>query len=100
MRLRGPASVVAAVYAVGCVSTALIGVALLSGCASCESTVAQTTIPVLGAGSFDGVALDPTGKRLYLADRTDQGVDVVDVGSASPRFVATVPLAAYPNGLA
>ncbi len=100
MRWRGPASVVGVVHALCCVSAALVAAALFSGCGSCESTVAQTKLPVLAAGSFDGVALDPTARRLYLADRTNQGIDVVDVTSASPRFVATVPVKAYPNGLA
>src|SRR5579862_9901741 len=100
MRWRGPASMLGAVYTVCCAGAALAAVVTLGGCASCQSTVTQTKLPVLAAGSFDGVALDPTARRLYLADRTDKGVDVVDVGSASPRFVATVPLGAYPNGLA
>src|SRR5436853_3073137 len=100
MRWRGPASAVAAVRALCYVSSALVAVVLVSGCASCESTVAQTKMPVLAAGSFDGVAVDPGARRVYLADRNDKGVDVVDIGSASPRFLTTVPLAAYPNGLA
>lgn len=100
MRWRGPASIAGAVYVLCSVSTAIVGVVLLSGCASCESTVVQTSLPVLAAGSFDGAALDPSARRLYLADRTDQGVDVVDVGSASPRFVTTVRVGGYPNGLA
>ena len=74
---------------------------LLSGCSSCQSTIVQTKMPVLAAGSFDGVVLDPATNRLYLADRADQGVDVVNVGpAAGPRFLTTVPLGGYPNGLA
>src|SRR5579872_863681 len=100
MRWRGPASIAGAVYALCSVSAALVGVALLSGCASCESTVVQSRLPVLAAGYLDGAALDPSAIRFYLADRADQGVDVFDVGSASPRFVTTVRVSSYPNGLA
>jgi len=100
MQRRGLASVVAALNALGSVAGVLVAVTLLSGCASCQSTVTQTKLPVLAAGAFDGAALDPTARRLYLADRNDKGVDVVDLASSAPRFVATVPVAAYPNGLA
>lgn len=76
------------------------GAALLGGCGSCQSTVRTTAMPVIAAGSFDAVVADQPAHRLYLADRTAKGVDVVDVSTSSPRFVSTIPLAGEPNGLA
>ncbi|HET7467715.1 MAG TPA: YncE family protein [Candidatus Dormibacteraeota bacterium] len=73
---------------------------LLSACGSCDSTVVQTPMPVLASGSFDGVAVDQGSHLVYLADRSHKGVDVVDVGGVSPRFVETVPLDGPPSGLA
>ena len=85
------------------VATALAAcgsVLMLGACGSCDSTVVQTPMPVLASGSFDGMALDQGSHLVYLADRTHKGVDVVDVGGASPRFVETVPLDGPPSGLA
>ncbi len=79
---------------------AAAGALLLGGCASCESTVRQTGIPVVTAGSFDGIEADQANHRVFLADRTAQGVDVIDVSGPTPRIAATVDLGAPPNGLA
>ncbi|TMC38727.1 MAG: hypothetical protein E6J28_05360 [Chloroflexi bacterium] len=76
------------------------GVLLLSGCTSCQSTVRTAAMPVIAAGSFDAVEADPTTNRLYLADQTAKGVDVVDISAPTPRFVSTIAMAAAPSGLA
>jgi len=79
---------------------AAAGALLLGGCASCEATVRQTAIPVVTAGSFDGIEADQANHRIFLADRTVQGIDVIDVSGAAPRFAGTVDLGTPPNGLA
>src|SRR5258708_8106424 len=79
---------------------AAAGALLLGGCASCESTVRQTAIPVITAGSFDGIEADQASHRIFLADRVAHGVDVIDVSGPTPRFAGTVDLGAPPNGLA
>ena len=57
-------------------------------------------MPVIAAGSFDAVVADQDAHRIYLADRATQGVDVVDISAATPRFAGTIALGAAPNGLA
>jgi hypothetical protein len=76
------------------------GAILLAGCTSCQSTVRTTAMTVIAGGSFDVVVADQPGQRLYLADRTAKGVDVVDISSPQPVFLSTIPLTAAPHGLA
>jgi len=76
------------------------GAILLAGCTSCQSTVRTTAMTVVAGGSFDVVVADQPGQRLYLADRTAKGVDVVDISSSQPVFVSAIPLTAAPHGLA
>ena len=76
------------------------GAILLAGCTSCQSTVRTTAMTVIAGGSYDVVVADQPGQRLYLADRTAKGVDVVDISSPQPVFVSTIPLTAAPHGLA
>lgn len=90
----GFSSVVAYLFA------AAAGVILLSGCGSCESVVHQSSLPVLAAGTFDAVDADQSGHRLFFADQSLKGIDVVDVSGASPKFVKTVTLPNQPHGLA
>ncbi len=92
--------VAALVPAVVPVLAAAGGVLTLGACASCQSTIRVAAMPVVAAGSFDGVVADPNTHRLYMADRTAKGVDVVDTSSSTPRFMATVSLGAMPSGLA
>ncbi len=77
-----------------------VSVVLLGACGSCDSTVQQTAMPVLASGSFDGAAVDQRSHLVYLADRAHKGVDVVDIGATSPRFVQMIPLDGPPSGLA
>ncbi|HET7338265.1 MAG TPA: hypothetical protein VFK22_01840, partial [Candidatus Dormibacteraeota bacterium] len=79
---------------------AALGTAVLSACGNCDSIVRQTALPVLAAGTFDGVAADQSAHQLYFADRSRQAVDMVDVSGASPRFMGSVDLPDSPNGLA
>lgn len=57
-------------------------------------------MPAIAAGSFDGMVADPGAQRIYLADRAARGIDVVDDSSSTPRFVGTVVLSSFPNGVA
>ena len=76
------------------------GAFLLGACASCQSTVRQAPMPAIAAGTFDGVAADPTAQRLYLADGANNKVDVVDLSTANPRFMQAIDVGAVPHGLA
>jgi DNA-binding beta-propeller fold protein YncE len=92
---------------VACVGTlasavvpAVAGAVLLSACGSCQSIVRQAAMPVLATATFDGVAADPSGQRLYFADQSNRTVDVVDTSGPSPRLAGSVDVPAPPNGLA
>lgn len=89
----------ACAVALGAVASAC-GAVLLSACATCDSVVRQASLPGLAAGTFDGVAADQAGHRLYFADQGIRAVDVVDLSGSSPRFVGAVDLPGSPNGLA
>src|SRR2546430_16403511 len=69
------------------------GMILLGACTSCQSTVREAAIPVIAAGSFDGVEADQRAHRLYLGDSAAHGIDVVDISSTTPRFVRTIDVA-------
>ena len=99
MKRRGP---LAALFlsAVVPILAAAGGVILLSGCASCQSTVRQLAVPAVAAGSFDGVEADQTAHRLYLADRTNDKVQAIDISTSQPRFAGSIDVGAAPNGLA
>jgi DNA-binding beta-propeller fold protein YncE len=53
-----------------------------------------------GKASFDALAIDQQNHMLFVADRTDRGVDVWDVRAPSPQYVRTLPVGGDPNGLA
>src|SRR5207302_1853782 len=76
------------------------GILLLGACASCQSTVREAAVPAVAAGSFDGVEADQTAHRLYLADRTNDKVQTIDISSPQPRFAGSIDVGAAPNGLA
>src|SRR2546422_466871 len=63
------------------------GAVLLGACTNCQSTVRQAAMPVVAAGTFDGVVADPASHQLYLADGAKNNVDVVDISTATPQFV-------------
>ena len=72
--------------------------------AACGSSVSITSaaIPTIAGkvANFDVIDIDQSSHRLYVSDRTDQGVDVFDVSGSRARFLATIPLTSSPNGLA
>ena len=79
---------------------AAIGTVALGACAGCGATAHETSLNTIAAGSFDGVDIDQGAHLLYMTDRVNKGLDVVDVGRTTPRFVQSVALGALPNGLA
>jgi hypothetical protein len=73
-----------------------------SACGDAGVQVSRTPIPPITGmtGSFDDIEIDQGSHRLFVADRTDQGVDVFDISQAHPKYVQTIPMPASPNGLA
>jgi len=73
-----------------------------SACGSCSVSIRQTAIaPIAGqTGNYDGVEIDNHAHRLYVADRTDKGIDVFDTSTATAKYAGTIFLDAQPNGLA
>jgi streptogramin lyase len=90
---------VLATAAEACLAAAA-GAVLLSACGSCDSIVRQTSLPALAAANIDAVEADQGGHKLYFADRTNHGVDIVDISGAAPRYRGTINLPDLPNGLA
>ncbi|MEA2644867.1 MAG: hypothetical protein QOG08_1893 [Chloroflexota bacterium] len=78
------------------------GAALISACG--DSGVALTSTPIPAAigktGSIDVIDIDQTAHLLYVADRTDQGVDVFDISTPRAKYLQSIPMPASPNGLA
>src|SRR5439155_1680932 len=98
MKPAGP--LVAALWAAAVTMLVAAGGAVLLGaCTSCQSTVRQAAIPVVAAGTFDGVVADPASSQLYLADGADNNVDVVDISTATPQFVRALDVTTPPHGL-
>ncbi len=56
--------------------------------------------PVQGkTGSFDIMEIDQAAHLLYVADRTDQGVDVFDISTPAARYVKTIAFGVGTNGV-
>lgn len=56
--------------------------------------------PVAGkTASIDVLEVDQAAHILYVADRTSNGVDVLDVSSATAKYLTTVDTGSGPNGL-
>jgi len=74
----------------------------VAACGPSGIPIATTAIPTLTrtTGSFDDMAIDQGTHRLFVADRSDQGVDVFDISTATARYVKTIPMPSSPNGLA
>jgi hypothetical protein len=79
-----------------------LGALLIAACGTSEVGVANAPVPTLSgkAGNFDNIEIDQGNHLLYVADRTDQGVDVFDISAASAKFIKTIGLSSPPNGLA
>jgi DNA-binding beta-propeller fold protein YncE len=73
-----------------------------AACNTSPTKITNTPIAALNgqAGSFDAMEVDQTHQRLYVADRTDHGIDVFDVSTAQAQYLDTIKLPANPNGLA
>jgi hypothetical protein len=80
----------------------VLGLLLMAACASSAVEVASTSVPTLNgqAGNFDNIEIDQGNHRLYVADRTDQGIDVFDISGPRAKFMKTIALSSPPNGLA
>lgn len=56
--------------------------------------------PVAGkTASIDILEVDQATHLLYVADRTDSGVDVLDVSSPTAKYLTTIATGSGPNGL-
>src|SRR5207248_11152924 len=56
--------------------------------------------PVSGkTGSFDIMEIDQDAHLLYVADRTDSGVDLFDVSTPTAKYLRTIDTGSPPNGL-
>ncbi len=56
--------------------------------------------PIAGKmGSFDILDIDQQAHLLYVADRTDTGVDVFDIATPTARYLRTIDVGAGANGL-
>ena len=79
-----------------------VGAALLSACGDSSVAINSTAIPAATGktASIDVVEIDQAAHLLYVADRTDQGVDVFDIASPRARYLQTIAMPASPNGLA
>jgi DNA-binding beta-propeller fold protein YncE len=83
----------------------VLGVAcsfLASACGAPELQITSTPVPALAGttASFDNIEIDQASHRLYVADRTDKGIDVFDISTAAAKYMQTVPLPSSPNGMA
>jgi outer membrane protein assembly factor BamB len=75
---------------------------LISACGETRVPVSSTPILAMAgkAGSFDAIEIDQAAHLLYMADRTDRGVDVFDISTPRAKYLQTIPMPSYPNGLA
>jgi DNA-binding beta-propeller fold protein YncE len=78
---------------------------LISACAQLDAPVTRiASAPVPGitsqTPSMDAIEIDQAAHRLYAADRSNQGVDVFDLTAGHATYLATIAMAASPNGLA
>ena len=56
--------------------------------------------PIAGkTGSFDILDIDQQAHLLYVADRTDTGVDIFDIATPTAKYLRTVDVGAGANGL-
>lgn len=79
-----------------------VGSLLISACTIADVQLSNTPVPSISgkAGSFDVIEIDQQNHRLYVADRTDTGIDVFDISSARANYLQTITLPSSPNGLA
>ena len=83
----------------------VVGLCLISACAQVEAPavkIASTPVPNITTQtpSMDAVEIDQAAHRLYVADRSNQGVDIFDISAASAKYLQTIAMPSDPNGLA
>jgi hypothetical protein len=80
----------------------IIGSVAVSACGSPGVKVTSTRVPTIAGqnASFDNVEIDQAAHRLYVADRTNRGVDVFDISRPTARYLQTIAMGSNPNGLA
>jgi DNA-binding beta-propeller fold protein YncE len=78
------------------------GSLLLAACGDTGIQTRGTSVPGISAkpGIFDDIEIDQSAHRLYVADRTNSGVDVFDLSGPVATFRKTIALPDTPNGLA
>jgi DNA-binding beta-propeller fold protein YncE len=76
-------------------------VAACSGIRTSNVQIINTPLNPASAtsGNFDDLQIDQANHRLYAADR-NHGIDVFDIAMPHPKFVQSITLPSYPNGLA
>ena len=81
---------------------AVAALALAACGGSSQTPTTSAHIPGLAgkAAGYDDIEIDQASQVVYVADRTDTGIDVFDVSGSSPKYVRTVTLPDAPNGLA
>ena len=83
----------------------VLGLFFISACAQVDApAIKMTNTPVPGittqTPSMDAIEIDQAGHRLYVADRSNQGVDVIVISAGSATYLQTIAMPAGPNGLA
>ena len=63
--------------------------------------VAKIPIPPIAGktASIDIMEIDQAAHRLYVTDRTDNGIDVFDVATSCAKYVKTIATGSGPNGV-
>lgn len=98
--MKARALAAAVISALAPVAAAAGGTLLLAGCTTCQSTVRAVAVPAIAGASFDGAEIDQASHRVYLANRTDESVAVVDVSGTAPRLAGMFKVGGSPSGLA
>lgn len=83
--------------------------ALASACGFEEPAIQPITVETLRhieippithkVASLDMLAIDPAARRMYAADLTDLGLDVIDLSHAPGTYAQTIDLGVPPNGV-
>ena len=64
-------------------------------------TVTKIPIPPIAGktASIDIIDIDQETHLLYVTDRTDNGIDVIDISTSSAKYVKTIDTGSGPNGV-
>lgn len=76
---------------------------LLPQIAANTTQIALTKIPIPPiagkTASIDIIEIDQAAHLMYVTDRTDNGIDIFDVSTATAKYVKTIDLGSGPNGV-